>query len=49
VRSGVSSERWLANVEASSEATVYELGRPRPMKATVTRGLLNVVELHPPV
>jgi hypothetical protein len=41
--------QWLANLEASPDATVYQLGRPRPRKATVTRGLLNVVELLPPV
>lgn len=41
--------QWLANLEASPEATVYQLARPRPRKATVTRGLLNVVELRPPV
>jgi deazaflavin-dependent oxidoreductase (nitroreductase family) len=41
--------QWIANLEASPEATVYQLGRRRPTKATVTRGPLNVVELRPPV
>jgi deazaflavin-dependent oxidoreductase (nitroreductase family) len=41
--------QWIANLEASPEATVYQLGRRRPKQATVTRGPLNVVELRPPV
>jgi deazaflavin-dependent oxidoreductase (nitroreductase family) len=40
---------WLANLEASSEATVYQRGGRQPKRATVTRGVLNVVELLPPV
>ena len=39
--------QWLANLEASPEATVYEFGHRRPRRAAVTRGPLNVVELRP--
>jgi deazaflavin-dependent oxidoreductase (nitroreductase family) len=41
--------QWIANLEASPHATVYQFGQPRSLTATVTRGPLNVVELRPPV
>jgi len=42
VRSG---SQWIANLEASPDATLYQFGTRRPKQATVTRGPLNVVAL----
>jgi F420H(2)-dependent quinone reductase len=43
-----SDSQWIANLEASPGATVYQFGHRRPKQATVTRGPLNVVELRTP-
>jgi hypothetical protein len=44
-----SDSQWIANLEKLPDAKVYQFGRPRSLRATVTRGPLNVVELRPPV
>jgi hypothetical protein len=43
-----SDSQWIANLEASPDATVYQFGHRRPKRATITRGPLNLVELRPP-
>jgi deazaflavin-dependent oxidoreductase (nitroreductase family) len=39
--------QWIRNLEASPEATVLLHRRRRPMRATISRGPLNRVELTP--